>query len=93
MTDPTTQSRDALEAAARAAITHRDQWKLPAVIVRFEDNGEFLACPQESLSNPAWPDRDRFYEVIAEFDRGELEELAQYTDDNLHDYVADVLTW
>jgi len=32
-------------------------------------------------------------EVLAELDRGDLDSLADYSEEELHQYVADVLIW
>jgi hypothetical protein len=79
--------------AVRAAIDNRTSWPDPIVILRFEDTGGFTACPQELMADAAWPERGRPYQVLAELDRAELNQLAGYSDEELKEYTEQVLWW
>jgi hypothetical protein len=90
MTDTTPS--DLLEAV-RAAIENRARWAMPLVILRFEDSGAFTACPQELLADARWSERGRPYQILAELDRADLDQLAGYSDEELKEYTEQVLWW
>ena len=90
MTEPTPSD---LFQAVRTAIEQRSSWATPLVILRFEDSGAFTTFPQELLADARWPERGRPYQVLAELDRAELDQLAGYSEEELKDYAEQVLWW
>lgn len=91
---------EALLAAVRQAIAERRRWTPPIVIVRYQDpaqtpEGEspYVAVTQADLSIGRWPGKGREYEIVAEFDAEELEDLEDYSEEDLQHYVSTVLLW
>lgn len=91
---------EALLAAVRQAIAERRTWTPPIVLVRFQDMAErpagespFLAVTHADLSIGRWTGKGRPHEIIAEFDAEELEDLEDYSQEDLQHYVSTVLLW
>lgn len=89
-----------MAAALRRAVENRRSWPMPAVLLRFTDgdaptggSGPFDAAPETELTRRTWPGFGRAYETAAEFDADELEELADYSEEDLVDYVSEILIW
>ena len=80
-------------SAMREALANRSRWLMPVVILRFEDTGAFGAFPQTALADPAWRERGRPYQLVAELDRAELEQLASYDEEELQEYTGQVFFW
>ena len=91
---------EALLSAVRQAIAERRRWTPPIVIVRYQDPAEipagessYLAVTQADLAIGRWPGKGRQYEIVAEFDAEELEDLEDYSEEDLQHYVSTVLLW
>ena len=80
-------------SAVRDALANRSRWPMPVVVLRFEDTGAFGAFPQSALADPAWRERGRPYQLVAELDRAELDQLASYSEEELEEYIAQVFFW
>jgi hypothetical protein len=90
-----------IAAVVRKAIESRRQWLMPVLILRFTDGpspypGEetpYAAVPETELAGNQWCGRGRTYDTLGEFDRDELDELADYSEEDLIQYAAEMLLW
>ena len=101
MSEPAPTNPAHLADAVRTAIARRREWEMPVLVLRFTDGpapdaeqgSSYAAVPETQMNLRSWGGRGREYEPVAEFDRDELDELADYSAADLEEYLADLLLW